>query len=164
MSSINSINQQVIKMQRSRAPSRRSSNNNQRARRRDGEYRPGRDNIVDDFAVMPRIPEDRFRPHIRLDAAYVNLSDPNRERPAPFEYEVAELPGEPLDNPRPVTPRGGFNGYALGMRRCIECRSWVYPPRMVDHRCPHCVDAAKEASRVNQVNQVNEEQNSINRE
>lgn len=152
-------------MQRSMAPSRRRSSNNQRARQRDREYRPGRDNIVDDFAVMPRIPEDRFRPHMTLEEGlYVNLSDPNRRRPAQFEYEVAELPGEPLNNPRPVTPSGGFNGYALGMRRCIECRSWIHPPKMVNHRCPHCFDVANASIQVNQVYEVNNQQNTINRE
>lgn len=151
--------QQVLKMQRSMAPSRRGGGN-QRARRqqRDREYRPGRTNIVDDFAVIPQIPEGRFRPHIPMSAgAYINLSDPNRARPM-YEYEVADVPDVQLDNVRPTTPPGGFHGYLIGMRRCQDCRSWIYPPRMTDHRCPHCFEVA------NKVNEVNNQVNTINKQ
>lgn len=153
-------------MRRSAAPSRRKSNNPRARHQRDREYRPDRRNtIVDDFAVMPRIPEERFRPHTRIDAySYVNLSDPNRARPALYEYEVADLPDVPLDFSRPQTPPGGFNGYALGMRRCNDCRSWINPPMMQNHRCPHCHEADNQVNQANRVNQVNSQQNTINRE
>lgn len=139
------------RMLRSSAPSRRSRNRHDRRRR---EARP---RIRDDFAVMPRIPESAFRPHIPLDQAGIRRTefhvqrqeDFQVQRQEDFEYDVYNEPDVPIGDVRATTPTDGYDGEAIGMKRCSKCKSWYHPANLFNGKCRECKEPDNQANEVN---------------
>lgn len=133
---------------------------------RDREYVPGMSyrNIRDDFAVMPRLPESAFSRPTRWDIIdqefALNLSrqehhhhhpsfyDSDDDLSQSFDHQPQEDPTEefiltedvyvPMQNVRAKTPPAGYNGYANGMNRCKDCKSWYHLNRLTEGKCPEC--------------------------
>lgn len=143
------------KMFRSTAPSRRRSREQANRLRRDREYRPGRsDTITDDFAVIPRVPEENFRPHRRYSPQppYYVRSDPYDDQSIEWEYMLPEdLPVPVNEEPRPATPTDGYKGSKVGMVRCNDCKSWFSRAKLEHGKCEDCIKVI-EADRVNNKN------------
>lgn len=118
----------------SNQPSRSSSNQRRLNRYRDRSWRPDRpDGIVDDFAVMPRVPEALFDPHreYAFGAPLDEWADTARRA------TTGEL-NRPLNSSRPQCPQNGYDGAKIGMIRCKYCKSWCSPQALIDEKCTAC--------------------------
>lgn len=127
-------------MLRSQAPSSRRRQSRTRRGQRDREYRPGRhNNIVDDFAIMPRIPEERFRTTSQIwPAPIMRRHDPHSDQSIDWEYILPDVIETPMGQVRAQTPTDGYDGESIGMARCNECKSWFHPSKLDKNRCQDC--------------------------
>lgn len=111
---------------------------------RDPNYRPGITRIVDDFAVIPQIPEERFRRHTERYSAFdddieIEFQVPDEELDDSDGLDIIyDEPDEPLEENRPKTPENGYDGQAIGMSRCQDCKTWCDPDTLDSETCKEC--------------------------
>lgn len=119
-----------------------SRNNRSRIERfRDGWrlYRPGRDDYLNDFINMPRLPESAFQPHTPLLPGVNNLiHDYSAYLAADADISYLGFSEEGSVNTRAAVPTNGYDGKKVGMVRCRKCKSWFDPIQLVSKKCFIC--------------------------
>lgn len=102
-------------------------------------YRPGRDDYVNDFINMPRLPESAFQPHTPILPGVNNLiHDYSAYLTNDADISHLGFADERPVNRRATVPKNGYDGKKVGMNRCKKCKSWFDPKQLVSEKCFIC--------------------------